>query len=264
MRLLSAPDKRLMRRAFERAARSYDGAAGLQREAGARLAARLDGLPHAPRRILDAGSGTGHGATLLEQHYADAQIVELDIAHAMICAARTKRGATAGVCGDIERLPFKGEAFDLAWSNMALQWCVELPTALRELWRVLRPGGWLLLSTLGPGTLWELRQAFGGVDAHSHVNRFADRNEVSSELRDAGFAALRIECEAAALRYGTVREVMRDLKAIGAHNVTSGRPAGLMGKEKWRQVERNYERLRTGGGQLPATYEVIYVSARKV
>jgi malonyl-CoA O-methyltransferase len=258
---LSAPDKRLMRRAFERAAQSYDGAAGLQRDAGVRLAARLDVLVQAPQCILDAGSGTGHGAALLGERYADAHIVAIDIAHAMVLAARRKRAAAAGVCGDIERLPLIAGAFDLVWSNMALQWCTQLPLALRELSRVLRPGGWLLLSTLGPDTLRELREAFGGVDGHSHVNRFTDRDELATQLRHAGFAA-QIECKPATLRYASVREVMQDLKAIGAHNVTGGRPAGLMGKAKWRQVEQNYERLRADGC-LPATYEVIYVAAQR-
>ncbi|MGB0129922.1 MAG: malonyl-ACP O-methyltransferase BioC [Rhodocyclaceae bacterium] len=258
----SSPDKTLMRRAFERAAGSYDAAANLQRTVCARLGELLEEVPVSPRRILDAGSGTGFGATVLGPRFPVAQIIELDIAHGMLQVSRAKRGGSQAVCGDIESLPLAGAAFDLVWSSLALQWSTAPARAFGEIHRVLRPGGWLHASTLGADTLWELRAAFDGVDPHSHVNRFDGVAHLEAEIGAAGLAIHRVVRRQVTLRYASVRTVLHDLKAIGAHNVTGGRPTGLMGKARWRQVEANYESRRSEG-TLPATYEVIYVLAQR-
>jgi malonyl-CoA O-methyltransferase len=68
--------------------------------------------------------------------------------------------------------------------------------------------------------------------------------------------------EVVTLTYAEVRELMRDLKAIGAHNMTRGRPAGLRGRSLLERVARNYEAFRRDG-RLPATFEVIYGHAWK-
>lgn len=255
-------NKLQIRRAFERAARSYDEAATLQREVRVRLADRLTAFGTVPAYILDAGSGTGGGAALLRRRFPAARIVELDIAAAMLRVAREKHGAILGVCGDIEYLPLRGGGFELVWSNLALQWAMDLDRALAELQRVLAPQGMLVFSTLGAGTLRELRQAFEDGDGDAHVNRFVTAEELRRTLARRGFAAIHIEQEPITLRYARVRDVMKDLKAIGAQTVTGGRSSGLMSRARWQRVETNYERLRSGG-MLPATYEVFYVKAMR-
>ena len=262
MHMQHAPDKALMRRAFERAATSYDGAARLQREVCAQLGATLDLVDTPPHYILDAGSGTGFGTAVLRGHYPAVPVVELDIAHAMVCLSRAKHGGPLGVCGDIERLPLATQSFDLVFSSLALQWAVHPERAFAELRRVLRPGGWLLFSTLGTDTLWEMRAAFDGVDPHSHINRFNSVAQIEAQMHAAGLTTHTLSTKPAILRYATVRAIMHDLKAIGAHNVTGTRPPGLMGKARWRQVTENYE-ARRSEQTLPATYEVIYVAARR-
>ena len=257
-------DKRLARRAFERAAAGYDAAAFLQHEVGERLAERLDLLrDFRPRRILDAGCGTGALTERLACRYRGARVVALDIAPAMLARAR-RRGPwlrrPACVCGDIEALPLASGRFDLVVSSLALQWCPDLERALAELARVLAPGGLLLLSTFGPDTLRELRAAWAEADGarHTHVNAFADLHEVGDALLRLGLADPVTDAEWITVRYGTVRALMRDLKAIGAHNVTEGRPRGLTGRGRLAAVERAYERLRDADGKLPATFEVVY------
>ena len=71
-----------------------------------------------------------------------------------------------------------------------------------------------------------------------------------------------MDMEYITLTYNDVRAVMQDLRNIGAHNATSGRASGLMGKKAWNSVLENYERLRCNG-KLPATFEVIYGHAWK-
>jgi malonyl-CoA O-methyltransferase len=154
-------DARAVRRAFGRAAPTYDAAAALQREIGARLAQRLDYVKLQPSLVLDAGCGTGEAVGELAARYPDARVVALDLALPMVATARerARRGRTllqrllrpmlpgapgrepAFVCGDLGALPLAGVTFDLAWSNLALQWVNDLPRAFAEVRRVLRWAG---------------------------------------------------------------------------------------------------------------------------
>jgi len=261
-------DKLSTRTAFSRAALTYDRAAVLQREVGDRMAERLDYIRIEPTRVLDAGSGTGHGTLSIAARYAKAQRVALDIAPAMLHAAIAKepsrwlsafgsRPRTQAVCADIERLPIASESIDMVWSNLALQWVNDLPRALGEFSRVLRPGGLVMFSTLGPDTLKELRAAFAEVDGYSHVSRFTDMHDIGDMLLEAGFVTPVVDMEHITLTYPDVRALMHDLKAIGAHNATAGRRSGMMGRKAFERVVAAYERCRRDG-RLPATYEVVY------
>jgi malonyl-CoA O-methyltransferase len=258
-------DKRSLRSAFEHAAESYDAAAVLQNEVCRRMLGRLEYLKHRPAAILDAGSGTGNALAGLGQRYPDARLIALDIALAMLRRGRQRlpwwkglftRGVQA-VCGDIERLPLKDASVGMVWSNLALQWVNDLPRAFAEMRRVLVPGGLLMFSTFGPDTLKELRRAYQDIDRHTHVNRFIDMHDIGDLLVSGGFGDPVMDMEHFTLTYGDVRELMRELKAIGARNVTRGRPNGLSGKRVLAAVTRNYEAFRRDG-RLPATFEVVY------
>ncbi|OFZ94546.1 MAG: malonyl-[acyl-carrier protein] O-methyltransferase BioC [Betaproteobacteria bacterium RBG_19FT_COMBO_58_11] len=262
-------DKRLMRRAFEHAAHSYDQAAVLQREVNQRMLERLDWVKLDPHWVLDAGAGTGVGARALASRYPKARVLGLDIAQTMLQVARDrdpwwKRSLSyltgnlpQYVGGDISRLPLKASSVNLLWSNLALQWCDDLQSAFSEFQRVLAPGGLLMFSTFGPDTLRELRQAFSGLDGHTHVNRFVDLHDIGDQLLYAGFSAPVMDMDMMTVTYPDVTALLRELKAIGAHNVTSGRGHGLMGKRKWQAMLQRYELLRKDG-RLPATFEVVY------
>jgi malonyl-CoA O-methyltransferase len=268
-----ALDKRLARRSFEQAAATYDAAAVLQDELCRRMLARLEYIKVDPALVLDAGSGTGNAIPGLLARYPRARVVAVDLALAM---ARRSAGRlpwwkrlldgraarVAAVCGDMERLPLATGSAGLVWSNLALQWMTEPQRAFAEMHRVLAPGGLLLFSSFGPDTLKELRAAFQGVDRHTHVHRFIDMHDIGDMLIAGGFADPVMDMEVVTLTYDDVRGLMRDLKAIGAHNATLGRPAGLAGKERFAKLARNYEAFRRDG-KLPATFEVVYGHAWK-
>ena len=266
-----ALDKRLVRRSFDQAAKTYDAAAVLQNEVCGRMLSRLEYIKLSPQTVLDAGSGTGNALPALSSRFAEARLVALDIAPAMLGVARKRfpwwhtivgRKSVSAVCGDVEALPLASESVDLVWSNLALQWVSALPVAFAEMHRALRPGGLLMFSSFGPDTLKELRDATTGADSYTHVNRFVDMHDIGDMLVESRFADPVIDMEMLTLTYDRVRDLMHDLKAIGAHNVTRGRRAALGGRRALERVEARYETHRREG-KLPATFEVVYGHAWK-
>ncbi len=263
-------DKRSLRQAFEQAALTYDAAAVLQNEVCRRMLGRLEYIKHWPATILDAGCGTGNALAGLGKCYPEARLIALDLAVAMLRRARGRlpwwKGLFAhgvqAVCADIECLPLADASIGMVWSNLALQWLNDLPRAFAEMRRVLLPGGLLMFSTFGPDTLKELRRAYQDADRHTHVNRFIDMHDIGDLLVNGGFGDPVMDMECFTLTYDDVRQLMRELKAIGAHNVTRGRPGGLSGRSVLTTVTRNYEVLRRDG-KLPATFEVVYGHAWK-
>ncbi len=260
-------DKKQMRGAFQRAAGSYDAAAVLQREIADRLLARLALIKLVPPRILDAGCGTGYCTRALAQRYPRAQIVGLDIAAAMTARAQGANGPRnvisrwrrrdRYVCGDAESLPLASASVDMVFSNLAVQWC-DPQAVFAEFRRVLRPGGLLMFTSFGPDTLRELRNAWAVVDDMPHVHGFIDMHDLGDTLMRTQFAEPVMDMEHITLTYADVLAVMRDLKAIGAHNVARGRSVGLLGKQRYARFVAAYESDRLTSGRIPATYEVVY------
>ena len=253
-------DKQQTRRAFAQAADTYDGAAALQREVGARLLERLDYVRLTPARVLDLGSGTGDISHALLRRYRKAQVVTLDLAFTMAQRSRRRGGwlrRPRAVCADAERLPFADASFELLISNLMLQWCQDLDRAFAEFRRVLAPGGLLLFTTFGPDTLRELRHSWRRVDDHTHVNAFIDMHDIGDALLRAGLAEPVMDVERMAVTYPDARDLMHDLKALGAHNVTAGRNRGLTGPRRLQRMLEAYEAFRQDG-RLPASYEVVH------
>lgn len=257
-------DRRAVAQAFDRASAGYDAAAALQERVRNELLARLEELKVEPQAVLDLGAGTGHAARALKRRYPRATVVASDIAPGMLDRARAQSRwlrRFERVRADAYALPFRDGAFDLVFSSLMLQWCDDLDLACAEIARVLKPGGLLLLSTFGPDTLRELREAWAAGDgAANHVNHFFDAHALGGAFMQAGIAEPVLDVDRIVLPYADVLTLMRELKALGAHNVTRGRARGLTGKQRLAAMTRAYETLRRDG-QLPATWEVIHVSA---
>jgi len=256
-------DQAHIRRAFGRAAATYETHAVLQAEVGERLRERLDGIDFAPLRVLDVGSGPGSGSAALHRRFGAATVIALDLALPMLQAAAQHAGSPpvfARLCADAQALPLADASIDLVHSNLCLQWCEDPGLALAEFRRVLRPGGRLLFSTFGPDTLKELRAAFAQADATPHVSRFIDMHDIGDALLASGFRDPVLERDDFTLTYADARTLMHELRAIGATNADAQRARALTGKAHLRRVVEAYETFRADG-VLPATYEVVYAHA---
>lgn len=279
-------DKRLLRRSFDRAAPGYDATAKLQQLVAERLLGRLEHIQIQPRHILDIGAGTGFCATHLAEHYPRAEICSLDISLEMLKLARAKTDAIrpAGevdsqearieraltgrkeyqlfTCGDAESLPFADNSFDLVISSLTLQWCSELGPTMHEILRVTLPQGLLMFSTFGPDTLYELRESWRQVDDQQHVNEFEDMHNIGDLLFGLGFSEVVMDLDRIFEEYDDVYALMRTLKAIGAHNMNSGRQHTLTGRQRLKAMNDHYETRRGKNGKLPVSYEVLYAHAK--
>ena len=257
--------KQKIRRAFNRAADSYDDAAVLQKEVCGRLLEKLEYIRLSPQTILDAGVGTGEAVTPLLKRYKKSRLIALDLSERMLAKALNHRGLWRKpelVCADIEQLPFSDNSFELVFSSLTLQWCNDLHATLRDLLRVLKPGGLLLFTTFGPDTLKELRACWQQIDNAVHVNQFSDMHDIGDGLLQAGFADPVMEAETITVNYHSVDKLMSDLRAIGANVTAQGSRTGLTAPSVLNRLRQAYEAYRANG-HLPASYEVVYGHAWK-
>ncbi len=250
---------------FNKSALLYDDVSELQQEIGEKLFDRLDFIHIEPTAVLDVGAGTGVPAMKLMKRYSSAKVIAVDISQQMLQVARDKTPfyrKMKCLCCDMHSLAVANESIDLIYSNVAIQWSGDLKLVFNEFKRVLRPGGLLIFTTFGPDTLIELKNAWASVDNYTHVNSFADENSIIQLLQQTGYVDITVDSNHMHLAYTDVCSLMKDLKNLGANNKTQGRPRGMMGKNKFKKMLLEYEKLRRYD-TLPATYDVIYGHAWK-
>ncbi|RLA45401.1 MAG: malonyl-[acyl-carrier protein] O-methyltransferase BioC [Gammaproteobacteria bacterium] len=252
------PTKKEVADSFSRAAGLYDSVAKLQRDVGAQLLTSLDQLQIVPATVLDLGCGTGYFYADLRRRYPDARYLGLDLAQGMVEFARDRAGgAEDWLVGDAEALPLAANSVDLVFSSLAVQWCYRPEHLFAELSRVLRPGGYCVFTSLGPDTLRELRAAWAAVDSHQHVNTFLPPSELATAARQVPGIQLELDNGLFRMEYQRVRDLLAELKTLGAHNMNRDRPAGLTSRRTMAGMLQAYEAWREDG-VLPATYDVIF------
>ncbi|MGY0651812.1 malonyl-ACP O-methyltransferase BioC [Luteimonas sp. A537] len=262
-------DRQQVRRAFSRAAGSYSAAADLQREVESRLLESLEYLgEQAPADIVDLGSGPGTAAVALRQRWPKARVVAIDLALPMLRQVAPKRGWNPlqrpidRICADARALPLADDSVDLIFSNLCLQWVEDLDALFAGFRRVLRPGGMLLCSTFGPGTLHELRAAFAEADQEAaHVSPFAGIAEFGDALMRAGFRDPVLDRDLDVHGHAEMAGLMRGLRELGATNALATRRRALTGRGRFVAARAAYEQWRGDDGLLPATWETITAMA---
>jgi malonyl-CoA O-methyltransferase len=244
---------------FSRAASTYDTVADLQREVADTL---LSDLPiQALERVVDLGCGTGYGLPALRKHYPTSQLLALDIAQGMLQQVRSAHAdlELVPLCADAEALPLADGQVDLIWSSLAVQWCSDYKRLFAECYRVLKPGGRLMLAILGPKSLYEMRAAWQNVDQLPHVNRFTAIDHLLA-LQPQDLRLLKSQTCCYTLTYPDLRAVMKALKMLGASAVEGRQSlAGLGGRDRLAQLSRAYDGFRQSDGSLPVSYEVYYL-----
>ena len=259
------PDPRHVRRAFSRAAATYDAAAALQREVQQRLMESLEYLEaRVPEVVLDVGAGTGHASALMKKRWPKAQVIALDVAEPMLAQAKRQAGwwkPFQRVCASATALPLADNSVDVIFSNLCLQYVDDLPAVFAGFRRALKPGGLLLCSTYGPETLIELAEAFHAADEQPHVSRFAPIAQFGDALMMAGFRDPVLDRDLFTLTYDDLPALMAELRALGATNARLDRRRALTGPGRFKAAAAAYEPMRRADGKLPSSWDVIYAHA---
>lgn len=263
MNLLNPPrlDKAAVKKSFNRCAARYDDAAVLQQEVLSRLLQRLDYIKLEPQLILDLGCGTGQAIRPLGKRYRKARVLALDMAEAMLVESRKKYRLLDKkwlVNADMEHLPLKDQCVDMIFSSLALQWSNDLAQSFAEFKRVGRPGGLLMFTTFGVNTLSELRHSFAAIDDRPRVHQFMDMHDIGDMMLTAGLSQPVMDMEQITLQYQNFRDLLADLKSIGATNAEKGRQRGLMTAGKLKRLQQAYEAIAFKDGCFQASYEIVY------
>jgi SAM-dependent methyltransferase len=169
--------------------------------------------------------------------------------------------------GDAEALPFPPERFDLAVSLLALHSVNDLPGALIQIRRVLKPDALFVGCLLGGASLSELRQAFTEAEAETtggaspRVAPFADLRDLGALLQRTGFSLPVTDVETVTVRYADPFGLLRDLRAMGLTNaLVSRRKVPLRRATLLRAAEIYRERFADPDGRVRATFELVWLS----
>ncbi|SHI27170.1 methyltransferase domain-containing protein [Pollutimonas bauzanensis] len=249
-----------------------DAAQFLYGEVAQRMLQRLSYIRIKPLTVLDAGCGAGHALEPLRARYADLDYKGLDNCAALLDAARERYLAKPGfwqklrnkptppaafIQADMAQSGLPPESLDLVWSNMALHWHPEPHQVLGEWRRVLKPGALVMFSSLGPGSLAELRRAIVEADLHTATPQYVDMHDFGDLLIERGFSDPVMDQEILTLTYRTPEKLLEDMRALGGNPSLDRRP-GLAGKQ-WRlRLLNALERQRHLDGTIHLTLEVAY------
>ncbi|MBS0241882.1 MAG: methyltransferase domain-containing protein [Proteobacteria bacterium] len=253
-------DRDLLTRRRNRRADEIAGCDFLFAHAARDIAERLALVKRRFPVMLDLGAGAGLVGRLAKETGAGAEVaVSADLAAGLLSRAP---GLLA--VADEELLPFKAASLDLVVSGLALQLVNDLPGALIQIRRALKPDGLMIASLLGGLTLVELREAFviaetevkGG--ASPRVAPFADVRDLGQLLQRAGFALPVSDSEVLEVGYGSALELMRDLRQMGWANMLVERSREPISSQLLQRVVEIYaERHGRADGRVKATFEIV-------
>jgi len=225
-------NKKKIAHAFNRAVKSYDYNSKLQILSGNILLSKTN-MP-IQALILDAGCGTGWFSKKFINH--GHTVIALDISEKMLKKAQKYNMATDYIQGDIENIPLLNNIVDICWSNLSLQWCCSLSTAISELFRVTKSGGIIMFSILVDGSLLEMIDAWKKVDDNHHVNNFITIKEVL--LSCQSYNLILLDTEWITLNFSNVLEAMLSLKKIGATYLNNGKINKVVTRNQINQLNK--------------------------
>ena len=233
----------------------------LVQEVGNNLADRLNDIKRSFPLALDLGCHTGDLGRLLIRREDVGAVVSCDLSPEM-----TARAPDPRVAADEEALPFRDGTFDLVSSLLSLHWVNDLPGALSQIRRTLKPDGLFLAAMLGGQTLNELRHALteaeiaieGGLSPR--VSPFTDVRDAGDLLQRAGFALPVVDTETITVMYDDPLKLIADLRGMGDTNAVVERRKGWTRRTTLLEAMDRYRTaFEAPEGGFPATFQVIYL-----
>ena len=260
---LSLSNKQLISEHFSKAAMSYDGAAQLQLAVIERAAKYL--TLSTDSKVLDVGCGT---ANLVK--FSQGNLYQgCDISQGMLQTAQDKVATYSDYKNnfrqfnfeqaDAHDLPFADNSFDIVFSSLAWQWC-DLTKVIQQAYRVCKPGGQIVFTTLLSNTLVELKQAFAALDTNNHVNSFLTIEKVKQQIAQAEVTCDVFEVVEHQTHYDSVKALLKELKAIGANTVVNRDKSTGLTRAKLHKLENAYPRH---ANKVTASWQTLYSCINK-
>lgn len=255
-------DRDLVRRRRTRAAAGFQAHDFLITRAAQDLIERMVVVKRCFSSVLDLGCHTGQFSGFAAQRPDMDWIVQADLSEAM--ATRTNGSA---VVMDEERLPFADESFDLVVSILSLHWVNDLPGALIQINRALKPDGLFLGVLFGANTLKELRDVLTRAEMECEdgvsprISPFVEVRDAGGLLQRARLALPVADVDRITVRYDTPLKLMAELRGMGETNsLFERRRKPLKRSTLMRACELYQETYGQEDGRIPATFELVYLS----
>ena len=185
-------------------------------------------------------------------------LIEADLSPRMLAGRASPRLAC-----DEERLPLAAESVNLIVSPLALHWANDLPGAMIQIRRALKPDGVFLGSLLGGESLTELRQSLVAAEAELtdgaglRVAPLADAYDAAGLLQRTGFALPVADIDRVVVRYAHPLKLIEDLRAMGESGALAERPRPLSRAVIARACEIYIERFSGEDGKVAATFDIL-------
>jgi malonyl-CoA O-methyltransferase len=236
----------------------------LHGEAARRLGERLPIVKLQPRRVIDWWPHVGGGAAVLACAYPKARVLGVQPAGTPTTvlpwwSTRRWSGSAEVAANELE----DGQA-QLVWSNMMLHAVADPLQCLRDWHRALAVDGFLMFSTLGPGTLASLRSVYASQGWGPPMAPLVDMHDLGDMLVEAGFADPVMDQEILTLTWSDADQALQELRSLGS-NVDPARMPGLR-TPRWRgRLAEAIERVseRTASARIELTFELVYGHAFK-
>jgi NADH dehydrogenase [ubiquinone] 1 alpha subcomplex assembly factor 5 len=254
-------DRRIIRMRLEHAAETLPATDFLLRHAAAEIVGRAAAINRSFALAADFGAYHGPTARLLCENIAGITPISLSPSLSLAEQCFPPRAVASE-----EALPLRGGSIDLITSVLSLQLVNDLPGALIQIRRALRPDGLFLGAILGGDSLSELRHAFmvaesetaGG--ASPRVLPTVDVREMGALLQRAGFALPVADSEKLKVTYASPLALMKELKAMGVSNALMSRSKTFLRRDTLARAVEVYSKLfGSANGRVQATYEIIYL-----
>ncbi len=253
-------DRTAVRRHRDRAAADFGAHAFLHRETAERLADRLADVRRsfAARLLIGAGGAEG-----LPEPAEGGVSVTADLSQGLLRAAASGHR----VACDEEVLPFADGSFDLVASCLSLHWTNDLPGALIQIRRALRPDGLFVAAMLGGDTLVELRGALLEAEAATaggtspRTSPVAGVQDAAALMQRAGFALPVVDADTITVTYGDPFALLRDLRGMGETNALVARSRAPLRRDTLFAAAEIYRQRHAGAdGRIPATFQLIWMT----
>lgn len=270
-------DRSLVRQHRTRAANGFDAHDFLFREISERLVERLDDVLRDFPTVLDLGCHTGHLAQAIQKRPGVKQVTACDLSPAMVARGAGRDANTHFLAADEEYLPFGAGSFDLVVSCLGLHWTNDLPGALVQIRRSLKPGGLFLGAMLGGETLKELYQAFliteseGNRGVSPRISPFAEVRDAGQLLQRAGFVEPVSDCDTLGVTYPTSLKLLTDLRGMGETNALHARRRSFTPRGTLHAMAKHYEARfpdtantdtagRNAASRIRASFQIVYLT----